>query len=39
MYISDELVNKYRKGSKPEADVSKEELEELKKLAFDLFSV
>ncbi|WP_338766102.1 DinB family protein [Bernardetia sp. ABR2-2B] len=36
MYISDELVNKYRKGTKPEADASQAEVDELKKLAFDL---
>jgi molecular chaperone GrpE (heat shock protein) len=36
MYISDEIVNKYRKGTKPEADATQEEVEELKKLAFDL---
>ncbi|WP_375561387.1 DinB family protein [Bernardetia sp. OM2101] len=36
MYISEELVNKYRKGTKPEVDATKEEVEELKKLAFDL---
>ncbi|WP_338813881.1 DinB family protein [Bernardetia sp. Wsw4-3y2] len=36
MYISDELINKYRKGSKPEADASQAEVDELKKLAFDL---
>ena len=36
MYISDELVNKYRKGTKPESDATLEEVEELKKLAFDL---
>lgn len=36
MYISDELINKYKKGSKPESDATLEEVEELKKLAFDL---
>lgn len=36
MYISDEIVNKYRKGSKPESDTSQAEVDELKKLAFDL---
>jgi hypothetical protein len=34
--ISDELINKYRKGTKPESDATLEEVEELKKLAFDL---
>ncbi|AFM06152.1 hypothetical protein Fleli_3847 [Bernardetia litoralis DSM 6794] len=36
IYISDEILNKYRKGTKPEADATLEEVEELKKLAFDL---
>lgn len=36
MYISDELVNKYRKGTKPETDANQDEVDELKKLAFDL---
>jgi hypothetical protein len=36
MYISDEVINKYRKGTKPESDATQEEVEELKKLAFDL---
>ncbi len=36
MYISDEMVNKYRKGAKPTTDATKEEVEELKTLAFDL---
>ncbi len=36
MYISDEIVNKYRKGTKPEADATQAEVDELKKLAFDL---
>ena len=36
MYVSDELVNKYRKGTKPEGNATGEEVEELKKLAFEL---
>lgn len=36
MYISDEIINKYRKGTKPESAATKEEVEELKKLAFEL---
>jgi len=36
MYISDQLINKYKKGSKPESDATLEEVEELKKIAFDL---
>lgn len=34
--ISNELLNKYRKGSKPESFVTEEELAELKRLCFNL---
>ncbi|PIY07982.1 MAG: DinB family protein [Flexibacter sp. CG_4_10_14_3_um_filter_32_15] len=36
MYSSDEILNKYRKGTKPEAHATQAEVDELKKLAFDL---
>jgi len=34
MYVSDELVNKYKKDTKPEAPVSQAEVEEIKGLLF-----
>ncbi|MCV9927751.1 DinB family protein [Flavobacterium sp. LS1R49] len=34
MLVSDELVDKYRKGTKPEGEVSQAELEEIKSLLF-----
>ena len=34
MMVSDELVNKYRRGSKPEADATQEEVNEIKNLLF-----
>lgn len=34
MMISDALVGKYRKGTKPETEVTQEEVDELKKLLF-----
>ena len=36
MYIDDTLVNKYRKGTKPEEKINEEELEMLKSLATSL---
>jgi hypothetical protein len=39
MYLSDTIVNKYRKGAKPEGAVSEAEYEMLKKKAFDLIEV
>ncbi len=39
MYTNKELVHKYRIGTKPEAPVSAEEIEELKKLALELVSI
>ena len=30
--VSDDLINKYRKGTKPEADVTQDEVEEIKEL-------
>lgn len=35
MLVSDAMVEKYRKGTKPETDVSREEVEELKALLFE----
>lgn len=35
MMVSDELVEKYRKGTKPEGDISQAELEEIKSLLFE----
>ncbi|WP_348799273.1 DinB family protein [Flavobacterium adhaerens] len=35
MMVSDEMVNKYRKGTKPEGDVTQEEADEIKDLLFD----
>lgn len=35
MMVSDELVEKYRKGTKPEGDISQEELEKIKSLLFE----
>lgn len=32
--VSDELIDKYRKGTKPEADVTQEEVDEIKELLF-----
>lgn len=34
MYVSDELVAKYRKGTKPEHTVTQEEVDEIKSLLF-----
>lgn len=34
MMISDEMVDKYKRGSRPEADVTQGEVEEIKKLLF-----
>lgn len=34
MMVSDELINKYRRGSKPEADATQEEVNEIKNLLF-----
>jgi hypothetical protein len=34
MMVSDEMVEKYKKGSKPEHTVSEEEVNEIKKLLF-----
>lgn len=34
MFISDEMVEKYKKGTKPEAPVTQEEVEQLKKLLY-----
>ncbi|MDN3675201.1 DinB family protein [Flavobacterium branchiarum] len=35
MMVSDEFVGKYRKGTKPEGDISQKELEEIKSLLFE----
>jgi len=35
MMIADEMVDKYKNGSKPEQDVNQEELDEIKILLFD----
>jgi len=35
MVVSDEMVEKYRKGTKPEQDATQEEAEEIKELLFD----
>ena len=35
MIVSDGFVEKYRKGTKPEGDISQEELEEIKSLLFE----
>ncbi len=32
--VSDELIDKYRKGTKPETDVTQEEVDEIKELLF-----
>lgn len=34
MFISDEMVEKYKKGTKPETPVTQEEVEQLKKLLY-----
>lgn len=34
MLVSDEMVDKYKKGTRPEASVSQEEIDEIKKLLF-----
>ncbi|MDT0553717.1 DinB family protein [Urechidicola vernalis] len=36
MYISDEIVEKFKKGTKTEGDLSKEEFEEVKRLFLEL---
>src|SRR6187551_1337245 len=35
MMVSDEMVEKYRKGTKPEKDVTQAEADEIKELLFD----
>ena len=35
MFVSDEMVQKYKKGSKPEADVTQAEVDEIQSLLFE----
>lgn len=37
MIVSDEMVSKYKKGTKPETEVTQEEIEEMKKLVFSTY--